>query len=239
MIPGRAKATANPQTFNWESLRAPVLVEDFSEIYTRLSTLPPTSLRPRRLTENFYICALANSTEGFVGVEAVEFSSVEQSVKAILRDFKGNQITLIHPYTHRNRAGTEALLSSLHSNSLALRFVAGQVSLSGTGLVLVPISLVFQQGETRTVLQPWIERGEGEQGSRGVGEQERITESDPLVLYLEQVKEAIAELFLTGLQQAQEPTTRLWRSLHQSGTSLGLVRSLSNGQACGGVGTKE
>jgi len=49
---------------------------------------------------------------------------------------------------------------------------------------------------------------------------------DPLASYLVQMTEALAELFVTGLQQTQEPTTRYWQELDQSGRSLGFVRLL-------------
>ena len=44
---GRAPVSLSPQAFRWESLRAPLLAEDFEEIAARLSALPPASLRPR------------------------------------------------------------------------------------------------------------------------------------------------------------------------------------------------
>jgi len=228
-ILGRAKATANPQTFNWESLRAPVLAENFREIYTRLSTLPPASLRPRRLTENFYVCAIAN-------VEAVEFSPAEQLVSTSLLDRKGDRATLIHPYTSRTQEGTEALFSTLQKlPPETLRFVAGQVYLGSTGLVIMPISLVFQQGATRTILQPWIEKEEAQEHT-STGKYltthsplpitQSQTTSDSLASFSGQVIDAISELFLTGLQRASEPTTRYWQQLHRFGASLGFVRLL-------------
>jgi len=222
LIPGRAKATVNPQTFNWESIRAPVLAADFSEIYSHLSTLPPAALRPRRMSENFHVCAIAS-------VEAVEFSPAEQAVRAILHDQKGDRATLTHPYTHRSREGTEALLSNLQGPISDLRFVAGQVCLNSRELVIAPISLVFQQGETRTILQPWIERWEVASSYVPSANAETLSRShDPLASYLVQMTEALAELFVTGLQQTQEPTTRYWQELHQSGRSLGFVRLLDS-----------
>jgi hypothetical protein len=229
-VPGRAKVTANPQTFNWESLRAPVLAESFGEIYTRLINLPPSSLRPRRLTENFYVCAIST-------VEAVEFSVSEQVVTAILRDCKGDRAILIHPYTYQGRDGTERLLSTLQElPSDCWRFVAGQVSLANKGLVINPISLVFQQGKTRTILQPWVDRWqENEETVKTLQSkilplvsQERQSQisTDPIVSYSMQLTDAIAELVLTGLQRTSETTTQHWQEIYQSGASLGFVRLL-------------
>src|SRR5207248_4436459 len=52
LLPGRAEASVQPQAFAWESLRPPVLVEEFAELDARLSTLPPAALRPRRVAED-------------------------------------------------------------------------------------------------------------------------------------------------------------------------------------------
>jgi hypothetical protein len=229
-MPGRAKVTTNPQTFNWESLRAPVLAENFGEVYTRLINLPPSSLCPRRLTENFYVCAIS-------AVEAVEFSVSEQVVTAVLRDYKGDRATLIHPYTNQGREGTERLLSMLQAlPSDCWRFVTGQVSLANKGLVINPISLVFQQGKTRTILQPWVDKWqENEETVKTppskilpLVSQERQSQitTDPIVSYSVELTDAIAELFLTGLQRTSATTTQYWQEIYQSGASLGFVRLL-------------
>jgi len=116
-----------------------------------------------------------------------------------------------------------------------LRFVAGQVYLGSTGLVIMPISLVFQQGATRTILQPWIEKEEAQEHT-STGKYltthsplpitQSQTTSDSLASFSGQVIDAISELFLTGLQRASEPTTRYWQQLHRFGASLGFVRLL-------------
>jgi hypothetical protein len=147
LLPGRSQVIVNPQTFQWESLRSPLLIEDFAELHDRFSHLPPKSLRPRRITETLHVLAIER-------VEEITFSNVEKAVIAILYDRSGNSANLYFPYHYRANLGTEVLLNSL--NQLNLCFVAGEVYLKNNQLVVVPISLIFQGKEKRFILQPWI-----------------------------------------------------------------------------------
>ena len=219
-IPGRAKATANPQTFNWETLRAPVLAEDFAEIYNHLRTVPPASLRPRRLTENVRVCAIKS-------VEAVEFSTAEQCVKAVLGDNRGDRALLIHPYHHRSREGTETLLSTLTCKPPeSWRFIAGKFHLGSQGLIIEPISLIFEEGDRRKILQPRVDRRETPEPATTAEMSPSSLVANPIASYLADVKEAIADLFLGGLQRASTPTINHWQQLQQTGSTLGFVRLL-------------
>jgi len=224
-MPGRARATANPQAFVWEVLRAPTLAEDFTEIRARLSAQPPTCLRPRRVAALsgalFYVCPVA-------GVEAARFSVVDQQVQAIVRDITGEQALLIHPYTSRGREGTEALLATLTARPEALCFVAGRVRLGGGGLIIEPVSLLFQEGQSRTMLQPWVARWDGQE--TGFFPENLVSTtraSDPVLYYPGQVMDALGELFLIGLQRADAQTTRFWQELYRQGAALGFVRFLN------------
>jgi hypothetical protein len=104
--PGQSPVTVNPQAYAWESLPAPVLVEDFAELGAKLASLPPATLRPRRAAESLYICRIAQ-------IEAGGFVPMEQAVHAVLVDAAGNRAGLVHPYLSRGRDGTEALLGLL------------------------------------------------------------------------------------------------------------------------------
>ena len=109
------------------------------------SLLPPASLRPRRLTENFHVFAISQ-------VGNIEFSPAQQVVKAILRDSHRHQAILKFPYTSRSTEGTEALLEHLANRQLL--FVAGQIYLSAEELIITSVSLVFLCGD-HTILQPF------------------------------------------------------------------------------------
>src|SRR5262249_24722861 len=71
LLPGRADASVQPQAFAWEGLRRPVLVEEFAELDARLGALPPASLRPRRVAEDFHVCTVAGA-EGAQFVDATQ-----------------------------------------------------------------------------------------------------------------------------------------------------------------------
>src|SRR5262249_54174718 len=148
-------AQVQPQKFEWENLRAPALVEDFAELQARLDALPPSSLRPRRVAEDFHVCPVAS-------VEAVQFVVATQAIHALVRDARGAYAQLFHPYTTRGQPGAEVLLASLSNPALQLRFVAGPVRRSPRGLVVHPVCLVFEQDGQRFAVQPWIERREAE-----------------------------------------------------------------------------
>src|SRR5262249_18024257 len=140
LLPGRAEASVQPQAFAWENLRPPALVEDFAELDGRLSALPPASLRPRRVAEDFHVCPVA-------GVEATRFDGPTQTVQATLLDAGGRRVLLAHPFTSRGQDGAEALLALLGSAPDKLRFVSGPVRRGPTGLVIHPVCLVWQEGK--------------------------------------------------------------------------------------------
>ncbi|MEP0873942.1 hypothetical protein NDA01_30000 [Trichocoleus desertorum AS-A10] len=219
-LPGRTPISFNPQAYQWESLRSPTLVEDFTELSHRLSTLLPASLRPRRLTENFYVCKVA-------AVEVAIFNTAEQIVQAVLRDRQGNLISLIHPYTARGRNGTENLLTALSQHPETLQFVAGQVRLSSQGLVIAPISLIFQQSSGRMMLQPWVDSlAPSPSVSPAPLCSHSPTLSPPHHHYLQQLTPALGELLLIGLQRVDAQTIRYWQELDRLGAALGFVRLL-------------
>ena len=91
-----------------------MLVEDFAELDARLSALPPSSLRPRRVAEDFHILPIA-------AVESAGFDAATQTVKALLTDAPGRRVRLLHGYTSRGHDGAEALLAKLTAAAAGLR----------------------------------------------------------------------------------------------------------------------
>ncbi len=221
-LPGRKPIAVSSQMFDWESLRSPLLVEDFHLLQMHSSLQPPASLRPRRLTENFHVFAISQ-------VGNVKFSQDEQVVEAILEDSDRHQAILKFPYNSRSQEGTEALLEYLENRQLL--FVAGQIYLSTEGLIITPVSLVFQTGETRTILQPWIH------GLQSNSDQSDISTSrilptnstshsptpNPISLFLEQLLFALSELLLIGLERVDQDTVLTWQKTSDYGKSLGFT----------------
>lgn len=216
LLPGRADASVQPQAFAWESLRPPVLAEEFGELDARLSALPPASLRPRRVAEDFHVCGVAS-------VEEVHFDAPSQSVQAVLLDARGQRAFLVHPYTSRGAAGAEALLALLGSAAQGLRFVSGQVRRSSGGLVVHPVCLVWQEGDRRIALQPWVDRRP--EAPEGSGEHATAQATgDPLSEYLRQLQTSLGDLFVLGLTRADALLARRWRDVQRQGGAVGFTR---------------
>jgi len=218
----RANATVQPQTFTWEQLPAPVLVEEFAELDARLSALPPSALRPRRVSEDFHVCKVAR-------VEAVQFEAATQTVQAVLFDGRGQAALLQHPYTSRGQTGAEALLAKLRQMPQHLRFVAGVVRRSARGLLLQPVCVVFQDGEKRVAVQPWIDAA-SESTPVEVPPSTTHQNGDPLTDYWQQLQTALSGLLLLGLHRADGRNAQQWRELQQMGEAVGFAR-LARGAA--------
>jgi hypothetical protein len=149
LVIGRARAVVNPQAFAWEQLKAPLLVEDFSEIMARLRLLPPACFRPRRAGSDFHVCPLQ-------AIEAARFDASTNAITALIIDANGQRAKLVHPWTQRGQIGAESLLAELQSGARPV-FIAGQVQASGQGLVIRPTSLILvSEGNIRRGIQPWI-----------------------------------------------------------------------------------
>jgi hypothetical protein len=214
--PGRAKAGVMPQRFEWEMLKAPVLAEDFADLQARLSALPPSSLRPRRVAEDFHVCIVN-------GAEGASFDVPTQMVRATLLDTRGEKALLQFPYTSRGRPGAEALLGMLSNSGANLRFISGRVRRGATGLLIEPACLVFQEGPNRVALQPWVEsRAAGSDSGPTLQEQPRRT--DLLTECLQQIQAALEELLVLGLARSDAGVARVWKELQQRAEATGLAR---------------
>jgi hypothetical protein len=214
-VPGRSTLSLHPQSFRWEQLRSPLLVDSFADLQATLVDLPPRSLRPRRVTESLQVLPIAQ-------VEQVSFDPITQNIRATLLDAAGDRATLIHPYTSRGAAGAEALLEQLKSQDL--RFVAAQVSLGAGGLVLAPLSLVFESDGQRSLLQPWIDVGKNATAT-SLGSSVMPRQS-PVDDYLQKLSIALADLWLVGLNKADEMHCRQWQELLEQGRSIGFQQLL-------------
>jgi hypothetical protein len=215
LLPGRADASVQPQGFAWESLRPPVLAEELAELDARLGALPPASLRPRRVAEDFHVCAVA-------GAEAVQFVAATQTVQAVLADARGGRALLEHPYTSRGAAGAEVLLSRLAAQPGGLRFVSGPVRRGPAGLVIRPVCLVWEEGGQRSALQPWVDGGSGT--AAGLPPPVAVVAGDAAGEYRVQLQAALGELLVLGLARADALVARRWQQLRHSGEAVGLAR---------------
>ena len=210
----------NPQRFEWEKLRAPILVDDFMALQQRLQSLPPKSLRPRRLAENFYVFAISQA-------EAVTFSSVEQSVVATLYDQYQNRAFLSFPYTQQAHDGTEALLNVLKQK---VCFIAGHVSLRSHQMQITPTSLVFEQSEGRNMLQPWLYSPTSAEADLEVPAQletvrRAIAPTHPIQHYLHSLSSALSAMLVNGLLAERSRPSAILNKLVDQGHELGFYQT--------------
>jgi hypothetical protein len=218
-VPGRSAMSLHPQSFRWEQLRSPLLVDSFADLQATLIDLPPRSLRPRRVTESLQVLPINQ-------VEQVSFDPITQNVCATLLDATGDRALLIHPYTSRSAAGAEALLNKLSSEPQNLRFLSAQVSLGASGLVLAPLSLVFESGDQRSLLQPWIAPATNVAPASRLANTPQLSPRSPIADYLQQLSIALADLWLVGLNKADEMHCRQWQELLEQGKLIDFQRLL-------------
>jgi hypothetical protein len=218
LVVGRGKAVVNPQAFTWEQVLSPVLAEDFDELRARLAMLPPASLRPRRVGEDFHVVPIA-------AVEASGFDAMTQAVRATIRDARGEFAELEHPSDARGREGVEAILGRLANQPDKLRFVAGRARTGPRGLLIAPMAMVFQDGpaSVREIVQPWIDRaGTSTPGPAAIEPPNRVV--DPIDEYLRQILIATGELFVLGLARSDSQVAGRWRELTRLGQAIGFHR---------------
>lgn len=227
LVVGRGRAVVNPQAFSWEQVRAPVLAEDFDELRARLGVLPPASLRPRRVAEDFHVVPIA-------GVDSAGFDAAAQVVRATLRDAVGGLAALEHPSYSRGREGVDALLVRLACRPESVRFVAGHSKLGPHGLVLHPVAVVFETGpsQPKDVLQPWVDRtrpldapaSPAPASTSPAAGAPRSAAVDPVDDYTRQLRDALGELALLGLSRVDSHSADRWLELARYGESLGFHR---------------
>ncbi len=217
-----ASVSCSPQAYRWEALHGPLLVEDLAELEARLAGQLPSCLSPRRITENLVVCPVA-------GVRQAGFSAPQQVVYAVIVDTRGNVGHLLHPYTTRGRAGAEAMLQRLTADGEALRFVAARVQRAVAGVRLAPVGLVFEEGSTRTLVQPWVERptAAAEVSDPAVAPGGSSAARDPLAEFLSELGDLLGEQWLLGLERRDERLVHNWRALLDRGGALGFHRLLA------------
>jgi hypothetical protein len=175
-------------------------------------------------------------------VRSVEFEPVSQVVRVIVADRDGNQATMIHPYSDRGQFGVELLLKQLMPEQLqqtSLKFISAQVSFNHQGLTLEPIALIFQSGETRQMLQPWIASPYQQNITPNNLAPNTLVTND-LILpsveiqpmqsvissYLQELAIALQDLWLVGLERADTNHLQQWQRLVEQGKAIGFDQLL-------------
>lgn len=217
LTPGR-RMTVNPQTCAWEDLKEPLRVDDYEELQRRLASLPPASLRPCWVAEDFHVLQVASAGE-------VSFDTARQRVEAVLRDGWGRAALLSHAYVSRAAPGAEALLAELRRGT-PVRFVAGHVRLAAGGVQIHPTALVFESEGRRRLLQPWVHPPSREEAAEAplVSPGAPSLDADPIGRWLADAESAMGEILVLGLHRADAATANAWSALAGKAESCGLLR---------------
>jgi hypothetical protein len=210
----RANVSAQGQTYKWENLKPPVLVEDFAELAARLATLPPSALRPRRPGEDFHVLPVART-------EAAGFDGPSQTTVATLYDAADRVAYLHHPFTTRGQGGTEALLARFAAGE-SLKYVAGSVRQSPHGLMVHPVLCVFETAAGRVGVQPWLDAAPTTtaNATATLSEKSQL----PLQAAIRDCHRACEDLLTLGLRRTDAGTLNQWADLQRQFESVGLVR---------------
>ena len=218
--------TVNRQSYAWEHLRPPHFVESFAEIRSRLELLPPACLRPRRPTENIFVCPVRGLTD-------TGFDSVGQQLTGRLHDADRETALLRHRFTSRGRKGFELLASRLGEHGEDVCFVSGQMSLSPQGVIVRPLSVVFDSANGRYAVQPWgdakADVPEGADFSNAID-----GHFSPLTDFRSRWNAAAAELLVRGIRQADLASARTWKELANDAATIGFARFVAGIRALAG-----
>lgn len=210
----RAAVALNPQTYEWEKLRAPVLVEGADELQGHFENLPPVTLRPRHLAQTFHVVPVNR-------VEAPGVDPMSRTLQAVLIDVRGGEIVLEFPFYSHGRAGFAKLQQALETQTV--KFVAGQIRRYAKGLAITPSAIVVEGSTGREMIQPWIDTGDVKFDA---ALQDAPEEADAFALFRLEIIRALGELVLSGVSAADPLMEKRWAALIEQGREVGLERFL-------------
>jgi hypothetical protein len=207
-----AKAMLNPQSYQWEHLRAPLRMESVAELRAHLEAQPIAALRPRRVSDRLHVLAVK-------GVASVHFDPAEQKTVAALSDGEEGTFLVEHRYTTRGAAGFEALLRLLADAGESIRFVSGHVTLTAGEVILDPIGVVHEQNGVRFMLQPSVDAPAASSSSAPRHEPQRV--SSVLHDLRTRLTTAVGDTFVVGLPRCDPGA---WSDLLAFARGLGALR---------------
>ena len=189
----RARLSLSPQSFEWEKLRPPVLVDDYEELRAHREASPPALLAPRRLTEGIHVLPVAR-------VEQVSLDAQSRRLVARLMDGRGESILLTQPFYNRAGSGFQLLRQVLETERVL--FVSGSVRHTAEGLTIEPAAAVFEKAGLRHMLQPWIAAGQEPELSDWI---EATVDRDPLSGFWERWRRRLEKPCWSGSPRAMQP----------------------------------
>ncbi len=236
LVLGRASLAIEPESFAWETLRPPLLVEEFAALEAQWKLLPPSSLRPRRVTAGLHVLQIADLVEP-------AYDPARQVIEAKLIDARGDAMRLTHPYTSLGRVGFESLLQALTRAPRQVKFVAGMVRSEAGGMTVSPTCVVFDTAPGRLGLQPWASEGveslilardpqalsanlpELLNDAASLGMAADVSRpSDSQANWPAELFDAVGELLLVGARTGDAGLPERWRELAERGEAQGYDR---------------
>lgn len=207
-----AKAMLNPQSYQWEHLRAPLRMEGVAELRAHLETQPIAALRPRRVSDRLHVLAVK-------GVTGVRFDPAEQKIVAVLRDAEDATFRVEHRYVSRGAPGFEALLRLLTEAGDSIRFVSGYVTLAAGEVIVDPIGVVHEENGVRVMLQPWVD-APASAAAAAIQDEPRAF-PNPLQDLRTRLTVATGDAFVVGLPRCD---AGVWNDLLAFARGLGALR---------------
>jgi hypothetical protein len=218
-MPGRCQFTFNHQSYQWELLRPPLAVDSFAELRAIINANFPSYVAPRYSGRDFYVCAVN-------GVEHPRFNEMDQTIEALLIDRHDEHAQLIFPYYSVSAHGCRTLLYHLKRAPQSVKFVAGHVQAGRHGLVITPVAVIFEEGDKRTMIQPWVDRwvatdASGESLDFPFAHSQPRT-VDPLHEYLARLLEELGSLMTAGFERVDTKKIAQWKQFAEESDSLGF-----------------
>lgn len=208
----------HPQAYQWEHLQPPFYQEGFRPLAARLEQLPPSCLRPRRRTENLAALAVCRADD-------VQFDAARQQLSARLIDERGDAATLVHPFHSRAHPGFNHLQTCLTQRGDQVRFVCGHVRMSGRQLELRPISLIFDDGQRRQQVIPWLPGAldSPETATEAIGQtlDDETPALAPVPEIVSRLEGLMADALIIGLNGTE---AQRWDELTRTARQIGFVR---------------
>jgi hypothetical protein len=192
-----------------------VLVDDFAELRARLSSLPPSALRPLRPAESFQVLACARNAPA-------RFDVAAQRIAIDVEDAAGNRGRVVLPWISRASSGLERVLGECATADV-IRFVAGSVSIGADGLSVLPTAIVRAQDDGRTTLLPWID---AHAASADASTEETHAQPRDSALHeaFARMHTLVADVLVAGARRADDVLLARTRDLIRQCEAVGLGR---------------
>lgn len=210
---GANRLSVHPQSFQWEHLLPPLLLDDFLACRQRFESLPPEVLRPRRLTENVHAFSIR-------GIRDVTFDPLTQSLTAHVEDVSGNVALLESPYYSRGEKTFSAFYRTLLQSGSSAIFISGRVAIRGGELMIHPLAVVIETGGERFATSPCLITKNEKEATGDALLSGDESHPNPIHDFFSDLRAELAEILVVGLRDIEG---RSITELHRRSIHLGFL----------------